>query len=121
MLTPEKEDYLKDIYFDPSKPTSFGGLNKLYNYVKDGPLNISKSDIKTWLSKQSTYSLYRKVVRKFKRPRVIVPTKEYMLDADTANYEKYATENDGYKYIAVFTDILSHFLYTVPLKTLTSK
>ena len=44
-----------------------------------------------------------------------------MLDSDTANYEKYASSNDRYKYIAVFIDILSHFLYTVPLKSLTSR
>ena len=121
MLTPEKENYLKEIYLDPSKPTSFGGVDKLYHYVKDQGQAISRGDIKKWLSKQTTYSLYRKAVRKFKRPKVIVPTKRYMLDSDTANYEKYASSNDGYKYIAVFINILSHFLYTVPLKSLTSR
>ena len=121
MLTREKEDYLREIYLDPSKPTSFGGADKLYHYVKDQGYAISRSDIKKWLSKQSTYSLYRKVVRKFKRAKVIAPSKQYMLDSDTANYEKYASSNDGYKYIAVFIDILSHYLYTVPLKSLTSR
>ena len=121
MLTEDEAQYLSEIYFDASKPTSFGGVDKLYNYVKDKGHNISRSNIKKWLSKQSTYSLYRKVVRKFQRPRVIVPSKQYMLDSDTANYEKYASDNDGYKYIGVFIDILSHYLYTVPLKTLTSQ
>ena len=60
-------------------------------------------------------------MKRFKRPRVIVPSKGYMLDADTASYESYASDNNGYKYIAVFIDILSHYLYTVPLKSLTSK
>ena len=120
MLTQEKEDYLREIYLDPSKPTSFGGVDKLYHYVKDQGRDISRSNIKKWLSKQSTYSLYRKTVRKFKRPKVIVPTNQYMLDSDTANYEKYASSNEGYKYIAVFIDILSHYLYTVPLKSLKS-
>ena len=120
MLDREKEEYLREIYLDPRKPTSFGGVDKLYRYIKDQGHDISKSDIKKWLSKQTTYFLYRKVVRKFKRPKVIVPTKQYMLDSDTANYEKYASSNDGYKYIAVFIDTLSHYLYTVPLKTLTS-
>ena len=121
MLTREKENYLKEIYFDPSKPTSFGGVDKLYHNVKDQGKAISRGDIKKWLSKQTTYSLYRKAVRKFKRPKVIVPTKRYMLDSDTVNYEKYASSSDGYKYIAVFIDILSHFLYTVPMKSLTSR
>ena len=121
MLSREKENYLKKIYFDPKQPTSFGGVNKLYKYVKTQRSDISKGDIVKWLSKQNTYSLYRRVVQRFKRPKVIVPSKGYMLDADTANYESFASDNDGYKYIAVFIDILSHYLYTVPLKTLTSK
>ena len=44
-----------------------------------------------------------------------------MLDGDTLNLSQYASENDGYKYIAVFIDILSHFLFTFPLKTLPEK
>ena len=33
-LTAEKARYLKEIYFDPKQPSSFGGLGKLYKYVK---------------------------------------------------------------------------------------
>ena len=52
---------------------------------------------------------------------MIVPSKGYMFDADTAHYENFSSDNDGYKYVVVFIDILSHYLYTYPLKTLTSK
>ena len=120
MLTQEKEDYLKGVYFNPKEPSSFSGVNKLYKYVRTHRMDISKSDIRKWLSKDATYSLYRKVVRKFKRPKVIVPTKNYMFDADTANYVAYGDQNDGYKYVVVFIDILSHYLYTVALKSLKS-
>ena len=116
MLTREKENYLREIYLDPSKPTSFGGVDKLYHYIKDQECNISRSTIKKWLSKQSP--LYRKAVRKFKRSKVTVPTKQYMLDSNTVNYEKYTSPNNSYTYIAVFLDILLHYLYTVPLKSL---
>ena len=120
MLTAEKEAYLKEIYFDPKQPTSFSGLGKLYKYVKTQRKDISKDDVRKWLSKQSSYSLYRKVIRKFRRPKVMVPSKGYMFDADTANYVQYSDDNDGYKYFAVFIDVLSHYLYTIPLKSLTS-
>ena len=116
MLTREKENYLKEIYYDPKQPTSFGGADKLYKFIKTQREDISKGDIVKWLSKQNAYTLFKKVVKRFKRPRVIVPTKGYMLDADTVNYETYASDNDGFKYIAVFTDVLSHYLYTIPLK-----
>ena len=120
MLTAEKEAYLKEIYFDPKQPTSFSGLRKLYKYVKTQRKDISKGDIRKWLSKQSSYSLYRKVIRKFRRPKVMVPSKGYMFDADTTNYVQYSDVNNGYKYFAVFIDVLSDYLYTIPLKSLTS-
>ena len=121
MLTQEKEKFLEKIYFDPKQPTSFGGVDKLYRFVQTKRKDVSKGDIKRWLSKQSTYSLYRKAIQKFKRPKVIVPTKQYLWDSDTINYGTFENENDGFKYIAVFIDILSHYLYTVPLKSLKSR
>ena len=120
MLTAEKERYLREIYFDAKQPASFAGLGKLYKFVKTRRNDISKEDIRKWLSKQSSYTLYRRVIRKFRRPKVMVPSKGYMVDADTANYAQYSDANDGYKYFAVFIDVLSHYLYTVPLKSLTS-
>ena len=121
MLTEEKENYLKETYYDPKQPTSFSGAEKFYKFVKTQRPDISHGDVLKWLRKQNTYTLHRRVVRRFNRPRVMVPAKGYMLDLDTANYESYASENDGFKYIAFFTDVLSHFLYTIPLKTLSSK
>ena len=121
MLTREKEESLEKIYFDPKQPTSFGGVDKLYKFMQAKGKDISRGDIKKWLSKQTTYSLYRKAIRKFKRPKVIVPSKQYLWDSDTINYGAFQKENDGFKYIAVFIDILSHYLYTVPLKSLKSK
>ena len=120
LLTAEKEAYLKEIYFDPKQPTSFSSLGKLYTYVKTQRKDISKGDIQKWLSKQSSYSLYRKVIRKFRRPKVMVLSKGYMFDADTANYVQHGNVNDRCKYFVVFIDVLSHYLYTIPLKSLTS-
>ena len=34
MLTLEKEDYLKEIYFDPKETAIFGGAHKLFKYIK---------------------------------------------------------------------------------------
>ena len=59
--------------------------------------------------------------RKVRHPIVLSPFKFYLIDIDNAYFlTQFANENDGYKYIAVFIDILSHYLYTFPMKTLTS-
>ena len=53
-----KEEYLKNLYFDPSHPASFSGPNKLYRIVKrEGKFKIGKKNIKQWLQDQDEYSL----------------------------------------------------------------
>ena len=118
MLTNEQERYLTALYFSPSRGGSFTGLNKLYLTIRKTRKDISKKDIKTWLQNQPSYSLYKHITRKVKRPVVIAPFKFYMLDGDTANFEQFSEDNDNYKYIAIFIDILSHYLYAYPLKSL---
>ena len=41
------ENYLKNIYYNPSNPASFSGSDKLYQFVKkDGKYMISKYRIR---------------------------------------------------------------------------
>ena len=120
MLSTEQERYLSALYFDPRKAGSYSGIQKLYLAVKKERNDISRHDIKVWLQNQPSYSLFKQASKKVKRPKVLAPYKFYMLDGDTANFENAADENDNYKYIAVFIDILSHYLYAFPLKTLKS-
>ena len=62
------EDYLQKIYYDPSHPASYEGLNNLYNEVKkEGKFKISHKQIKEWLEKQDAYSLNKAVKRNFQR------------------------------------------------------
>ena len=62
------EDYFKKIYYDPSHPASYEGLNNLYNEVKkEKKFKISNKQIKEWLGKQDAYSLNKAVKRNFQR------------------------------------------------------
>ena len=119
-LSAEQQNFLKNNYFNPSGKASFSGLDKFYKFVRSQRQDISRKQLRQWLQNQPSYSLFKKVKHKVKRPQVISPFKFYQMDMDTVHMEKFADDNDGYKYIAVFIDILSHFLYTFPLKTLTS-
>ena len=118
MLTKDQERFLGSLYFDTKQPGSFSGVQKFYSEVKKKRKDISKNEVRVWLQNQPSYSLFKQLSRKVKRPKVLSPFKFYMLDGDTANFSSFADENDGYKYIAVFIDILSHYLYAFPLKTL---
>ena len=118
-MNKEKETYLKSIYFDPAHPASYTGVDKLHRFVKDEKkYNISRGLVKRWLSAQQTYTNHRQVRRNFKRRRVIVSTKHMQWDGDTINMVRYEKANDGFRYILLLIDILSRFVWTVPLKNL---
>ena len=52
----EWEEYLSDIYYDSSKPESFSGPDKLYEYIqRDGKYDISKHKIRKWLQRQEHF------------------------------------------------------------------
>jgi hypothetical protein len=118
MLNKKKSSYLSKLYYNPSYPSSFGGINQFYKSIKNNNLGISRNEVKEWLSSQEPYTSHRSLKRKFLRPKVIAPYKYYMMDFDTGYYEKYGNVNDGYKYFLIGIDILSHFVNVIPLKSL---
>lgn len=115
------DGYLKTIYFDPNHPAAYGGVDKLYRFVKSDGQPVSKGQIKKWLSKQNVYVKHKPLKRKFTRARVVVPRKFYQFDADTISMTRYDKNNMGFKYILIIVDILSRFAWTHPLKSLTGK
>ena len=51
-------DVLKSIYYNPSHPASYSGIQSLYRAVKaDGRVKPNVKDIKSWLEEQDTYTL----------------------------------------------------------------
>ena len=116
------EDYLSSIYYDPKHPAAYGGVDQLYRTVrKEGKFVLGRTKIRNWLLKQEDYAVHREERGKFKRRRVIAPFVDYQWDVDTANMEYYKKLNDGYAYFLLAIDILSKFVWTVPLRTKTGK
>ena len=123
MASPIKyEDYLANIYYDPNHPGAYGGVEKLYRAVrKEGKFVIGRTKIRNWLLKQEDYAVHRETRSKFKRRRVVAPFVDYQWDVDTANMTFYKKENDGYAFFVLAIDILSKFIWTVPLRTTTGQ
>jgi hypothetical protein len=118
----EQAEYLKFIYFDSSQPGSYSGVDKLYRAVKNaGSHQLSKGKIQKWLSKQRAYTAHKPVRCHFERRHVIVDVKHAQWDADTVSMTRYAKVNEGFVYILIMIDILSRYLWTVPLKSLKGK
>ena len=66
-------DHIQLVYYDPSHPANYSGEGKLYRIIKsEGKFPITRKAIETWLRKQETFTLHRKVRRHFPPSRVIV-------------------------------------------------
>ena len=119
-MSSERDKYLHSVYYNPSHPASYSGVDKLYRIIKsEGQFPITRKAIKAWLQKQETYTLHRQVRRNHPRSRVIVSGVGKQADADLMDMTQLSTYNDGYKYVLLLIDVFSRYVWTVPIKSKT--
>ena len=112
--------YLKDIYYNPRNPASFGGVEKLYRAaIRDGRHDITRSAIEKFLEEQETYSMHRKVKNRFRRNKVLVTGKDDQWEMDLMDMTFYAKHNNGINYVLVIIDVFSKFIWLRALKNKT--
>ena len=99
------------VYYDPSNPGSFGGLEKFWKEVGG-----SKQEVKEWLKTQATYTLHRPVRKTFKRNRIQVAGLDDQWEADLVDVQGIAKYNNNIKYLLTVIDSLSKYAFVVPLK-----
>ena len=111
------ENYLKNIYYNPSNPASFSGPDELYQFVKkDGKYMISKYRIRKWLQREEAYSLQREARKPLKRSRIVVAGIDDQWSADLMDMVIFAESNQGVRFILVVIDVFSKHLWLQPLK-----
>lgn len=109
--------YLNDIYFNPEHEASFGGVEKLYKFVReDGRYRLSRKQIREWLEGIDTYTLHKPARRRFSRSRVIVGGMDDQWQMDLVDMSALSRYNSGYRYLLTCIDILSKFAWVVPIK-----
>ena len=112
------KEYIGSVYYDPSHPASFSGINKLYETIrKNKGISVNKNDLTKWLQGQDVYSMYKPYKSKFRRSRVVVKGIDDLWDMDLMDMSKYSKENNGFKYLLVLIDIFSRFLIIEPVKS----
>jgi hypothetical protein len=109
---------LTELYYDPQKAGSFSGLHKFWNVIKDNnEYNLTYGDVKEWLNGQEVYVRHKPVKRVFERQRIIMSALDQQWDADIMDMVKFSRKNNGYRYLAVFIDIFSRYIWVRPLKS----
>ena len=73
---------LKQIYYDPKHPASYGSAISLYRAAKPVLPKLTIRYVKTWLNKQDVYSLHGKLRRRFKRRKTITKGLYYQMQME---------------------------------------
>ena len=106
-------DNLKDIYYNPALPGSFGGVVALSKASK-------KKNVKDWLQSQEVYTLHKPIRRKFKRRTMICLGIDHLWQIDLADLQSLSIHNNGFRYLLTCIDCFSRFAWAVPIKNKTA-
>jgi transposase InsO family protein len=100
---------LAEIYYDPAKVGSFGGVKSLSRGAND-------KNAKDWLIGQETYTLHKPVKRKFRRRKTISIGIDHLWQIDLADVSSLSNHNDGHRFLLTCIDCFSRYAWAVPLK-----
>ena len=107
---------LSKLYSDPAHPAGYGVVAGIKRVL---PKTVRSQDIRTWLSGQESYTLHRRVKRRFPRRRVIVGGVGHQWQADLVDVSAYSKDNDAVRFLLTVTDVFSKFAWVRPLTSKT--
>ena len=114
------DDYLSAVYYDPKSPASYSSAYKIWQYVKkkkDKPKNLDLYVVQDWLKRQDTQAIHLPPKSKFESEAIIVEYMDMQWDGDTLDLSQLGKYNNGFKYLVVFIDLFSRFLWVRAMKT----
>ena len=116
------DDKLKEIYYDPQDPGSYGGVEKLYRSGKKANIKgLTRAKVKRFLSDQQAYSLHKRVRRNFERNPTYVKGIDAQWQADLADMQALSRKNGGHRYILTVIDVFSKKAWAIPVKSKSAK
>ena len=65
------EQLLRQLYYNPSNPASFGSAQKLFNAGRKLLPNLEYKQVSDWLSGENTYTLHKNARRNFSREKYL--------------------------------------------------
>lgn len=112
----QKENILRNFYFDVKQSGSYLGASKLYKILnKKYPKVFTISFINNWLNNQDSFAVQKQVRHTYKTPRVQVAGLNDQADMDLMSVENISKHNQGVKFLLIVIDIFSRFLLVRPL------
>ena len=108
--------HLANLYYTPSDPGSYGGVERLHNRARELNIPVDRSHVKKFLKEQATYQLHKPARHTFLRNQTLVAHIDEQWQADLADMSNIANENNGYTFLLTCVDILSRYAWVVPVR-----
>ena len=115
------EQKIHDLYTNIKSPFAFGGVDRLYLGLKKQGLKISKNKIRKVLQSNDVYTLHKPARKRFQRQPIMVSQPGLYMNADLLEFGDLSTKNKGYKYLLLFQDMFSRYVYAELLKNKDAK
>jgi len=113
----KNEQYLRDIYYNPESSVSYSNINQLWNKIKeDHKKNIKYKELKQFLLEQPTYTIHKKLDKKYTTRKVMVSYVDQQWQADLIDMKSLEQYNKGYFWIINVIDILSRYAWSIAIK-----
>ena len=115
-------DRLKELYYDPNDPGSYGGVDRLFPRGKEiGIKGLTRDKVKKFLADQQSYSIHKPARRRFSRNRTYVRGIDHQWQADLADMQGLSRDNSGYKYNMTVIDVFCKKGWAIPIKNKSGK
>lgn len=108
---------LHRLYYNTKSAAQFSGADRLYRAAHTLDPSIKYAQVEEYLRGQRSYTLHKKVVRRYPRLRTIPSGLHTDWQADLAHFLDFSNDNDDYSYLLVCVDVLSRKIFVEPLKT----
>src|SRR6266481_2374885 len=102
---------MEKLYYETGNPGAFGGIEKLRKAA-----GASRKKTLDFLERSDVYTQYKPIRHRFTRRRTVSHHKNDLFQADLADFQSFSRENQGHRFILVVIDVLSKFVFYIPVK-----
>lgn len=107
---------LSDVYTSTDSPACYAGADAVYREAIRRNPAITRDQVRDWLARQRTYTLYRPAIKRFPRLKTVPTGLNTDWQADLNTMIRLKHRNDDYNYFLVCVDVLSRMMYVEPVK-----
>ena len=104
------------LYETVSFNTSFSSQERLYKEAKKIYPLIDLKDVKHFLQKQNSYTLFKLSKKRFQSRKVIAAGPKIIISLDLIDMSNLSFHNDNFKFLMYFIDVFSRKITVIPIK-----